>query len=64
MSRLEESKYFTEVYLVSIQAAKTEEDLNLKDFRLTSVLTVPDSDNDSLRYENIVHKRDPYRSIR
>ena len=46
MSRLEESKYFTEVYLVSIQAAKTEEDLNLKDFRLTSVLTIPGLDDD------------------
>ncbi|MBJ94694.1 MAG: fimbrial protein [Rickettsiales bacterium] len=42
MSRLEESQYFTEVYLVSIQAAKTEDaDLKLKDFRLTSVLTLP-----------------------
>jgi len=45
MSRLEESKYFTEVYLVSIQAAKTNEELNLKDFRLTSVLTVPGVDD-------------------
>ena len=47
MSRLEESEYFTEVYLVSIQAAKTEDaDLNLKDFRLTSVLTLPGLDDE------------------
>jgi len=48
MSRLEESQYFTEVYLVSIQAAKTEEttDLQLKDFRLTSVLTLPGIDDE------------------
>jgi len=48
MSRLEESQYFTEVYLVSIQAAKSEEatDLQLKDFRLTSVLTLPGIDDE------------------
>jgi len=49
MSRLEESDYFTEVYLVSIQAAKSDEELNLKDFRLTSVLTLPGlEDEDSV----------------
>lgn len=46
MSRLEESQYFTEVYLVSIQAAKSETDLNLKDFRVTSVLTLPGLDDE------------------
>ena len=63
MSRLEESKYFTEVYLVSIQRAKSEQDLNLKDFRLTSVLTLPPGGDGGNYSYNALGKRDPYRSF-
>ncbi len=40
MSRLEESDYFREVYLVSIERTEME-GLKLKKFQITSVLTVP-----------------------
>ncbi len=40
MSRLEESDYFAEVYLVAIEANE-QEDISLKEFTLTSKLTVP-----------------------
>ena len=40
MSRMEESTYFTEVYLVSIERENLE-DLNLKRFTITSRLVVP-----------------------
>jgi type IV pilus assembly protein PilN len=43
MSRLEESSYFTEVYLVSIERENME-DLNLKRFTITSRLVVPGAD--------------------
>ena len=40
MNKMEESDYFKEVYLVSIQA-RDEADLKLKEFTITSRLTVP-----------------------
>jgi len=40
MNKMEESDYFKEVYLVSIQA-RSEADLKLKEFTITSRLTVP-----------------------
>lgn len=40
MSRLEESQYFTEVYLVSIER-ELMQDLNLKRFTITTKLVVP-----------------------
>ncbi len=40
MSRLEESTYFKEVYLVSIEKEEIE-DLHLKRFTITSILVVP-----------------------
>ncbi len=44
MSRLEESPYFAEVYLVSIERTK-KEDLKLKNFTITARLVVPGFDN-------------------
>lgn len=43
MNKMEESIYFKEVYLVSIQA-RVEGDLKLKEFTITSRLTVPGVD--------------------
>jgi len=40
MNKMEESDYFKEVYLVSIQA-RAEADLKLKEFTITARLTVP-----------------------
>ncbi len=40
MNKLEESDYFKDVYLVSIQA-RSEADIKLKEFTITSRLTVP-----------------------
>jgi type IV pilus assembly protein PilN len=40
MSRMEESDYFSEVYLVSIQA-RDEGDLKLKEFTITARLVIP-----------------------
>ena len=40
MSRMEESDYFAEVYLVSIQA-RDEGDLKLKEFTVTAKLIIP-----------------------
>ncbi len=41
MSRLEESVYFSEVYLVSIEAKKDDSDLRLKQYQVTARLVVP-----------------------
>jgi len=40
MSRMDESQYFSEVYLVSIQA-RDEGDLKLKEFTITAKLVIP-----------------------
>lgn len=45
MSRMEESDYFAEVYLVSIQA-RPEGDLKLKEFTITSKLIIPSLEKD------------------
>ncbi len=45
MSRIEESDYFAEVYLVSIQA-RPEGDLKLKEFTITSKLIIPSLEKD------------------
>ncbi len=45
MSRMEESDYFTEVYLVSIQA-RDEGDLKLKEFTITAKLVIPSLEKD------------------